>query len=514
MSKFREPGILEKKLGLHTNPGVFWGSTTLIVLFVTITLIFHESVEEYFTLLQHNISEKLGWFYTFAINTILVFALYLGISKYKNIRIGGQNAKPEFSFWSWFSMLFNAGIGLALMFYSVAEPILHYSKPPIGETKTIESAQLAMNITFLHWGIHGWAVYAIVGLSVAFFAYNKGMPLSIRSVFYPIIGEKIYTWIGDIIDIVAVVATLFGLATTLGLGIKHINAGLFYLFNLPQTSYFQVFLIIVITLFATISVVLGLQHGIRRLSILSSSLILILMVFMLFNGPTTFILDLFVQNIGNYVQNLPKLGTWSSAFISGEWKAGWTIFYWGWWFAWAPFVGIFIARISRGRSIREFIFGVILAPSLAVFVWITIFGGTALYEEIFENGHIVEAVNDNISTSMYVLLEKFPLKGISSVFVILASVVFFVTSSDSGSLVVDFITTGGKHNPPVKQRIYWALMEGIVASVLLLGGGLIALQTGSLATGIPVAIVMLFVCFGLKKGFDEYLQKEDKDKKE
>ncbi|MEX0812843.1 MAG: BCCT family transporter [Chitinophagales bacterium] len=506
MSKFKEPGRLEKKLGLRTNPTVFWTSALLILFFVLLTLIYQDSVEQFFTELQLNISQKMGWFYILAINFILVFAIYLGFSKYKHIRIGGQDSKPEFSFLSWFAMLFNAGIGLALMFYSIAEPILHYSNPPYGTAETTASAQLAMGLTFLHWGFHGWAVYAIVGLSVAFFAYNKGMPLSIRSVFYPIIGERIYTWIGDLIDIIAVVATLFGLATTLGLGIKHISAGLFYLFDWPQTPEFQVFLIMLITLFATISVVLGLQHGIRRLSILSSGLILVLMLFMLIAGPTLFIVNSFVQNLGFYLQNLPELGTWSAVYTPGDWQAGWTIFYWGWWFAWAPFVGIFIARISRGRNIREFIFGVLLAPTLAVFVWITVFGSTALHEELYGAGGIVKAVNANLSTSMYVLLERFPLQGISSVFVILAGVIFFVTSSDSGSLVVDFITTGGQHNPPKRQRIFWALIEGIVASVLVLGGGLIALQTGSLATGVPVAIVLLFVCFGLKKGFDEYLK--------
>lgn len=512
MTKFREPSTLEKKLGLQTNPTVFWVSSGLIVLFVILTLIYQSSVEEFFTNLQANIAEKLGWFYILSINIILVFAVYLGFSKYKHIRIGGPKARPEFSFLSWFAMLFNAGIGLALMFYSVAEPILHYSNPPYGEAETIESAKLSLGITFLHWGVHGWAVYAIVGLSVAFFAYNKGMPLSIRSVFYPIIGDKIYSWQGDLIDIIAVVSTLFGLATTLGLGIKHINAGLFYMFDLPQTANFQVFLIMLITGFATVSVVLGLQHGIRRLSVLSTWLAAILMLFMLIAGPTLFILDSFVQNLGFYIQELPALGTWAAVYNPSDWQAGWTIFYWGWWFAWAPFVGIFIARISRGRQIKEFIFGVLLAPTLAVFIWITIFGGTALHEELFHGGGIVEAVNANLSTAMYVLLERFPFSSISSLFVILAGVVFFVTSSDSGSLVVDFITTGGKHNPPVKQRIFWALMEGIVASVLVMGGGLIALQTGSLATGVPVAVVLLFLCYGLIKGFDEYLSSPDKTK--
>lgn len=507
MNQIKKQGKIEEILGLKTNPNVFWGSSFLIITFVSLTLIYQDSVEDFFTNLQANISEKMGWFYILSINVVLVFAIYLGFSKYKNIRIGGNDVKPEFSIISWFSMLFNAGIGLALMFYSIAEPMLHYSRPPYGKSESLASAKLAMGLTFLHWGIHGWGVYAIVGLSVAFFAYNKGLPLSIRSVFYPIIGDKINTWRGDLIDLVAVVATLFGLATTLGLGIKHINAGLHHVFGLAQTTGIQIALVMIITLFATISVVLGLQGGIKKLSLFSSSLIVILMAFMLIVGPTLFILDSFVQNLGYYFQNLPELGTWASVYKKSDWQNGWTIFYWGWWFAWAPFVGIFIARISRGRTIKEFIFGVLFAPSLAVFIWISIFGSTAFHEEIFGAGGIVAAVQNNISTSMYVLLERFPLSTISSIFVILAGIVFFVTSSDSGSLVVDFITTGGNHNPPKRQRIFWAMMEGVVASALLMGGGLVALQTGSLATGIPIAIVTLFLCYGLKKGFDEYLEK-------
>ena len=505
--KTKEKSSLERIFGIKANPTVFLSSALLILIFIIVSLSNIEKVEFFFEELQLNISKKLGWFYILSVNIILIFCIYLGFSKYRNIKIGGANAKPEFTYKSWFAMLFNAGIGLALMFYSIAEPISHYAHPPYGNGETIDAAQLAMGITFLHWGVHGWAVYALIGLSVAFFAYNLGMPLSIRSVFYPILKERIHGKIGDIIDIIAIVATIFGLATTLGLGIKHINAGLFIVLDIPQTTLVQVLLIIIITAFATISVVLGLQHGIRRLSLLSTFLIFVLMTFMLIVGPTLFILDGFVQNLGFYIQKLPSLGTWSATFKNTDWQSGWTIFYWGWWFAWAPFVGIFIARISKGRTIAEFILGVILAPSLAVFIWISIFGGAALNIEIFGSGGIVKAVDENIATSMYVLLEKFPFSAISSVFVIIAGVIFFITSSDSGSLVVDFISTGGKLNPPKKQRIFWAILEGVVAAILLMGGGLVALQTGSLVTGIPIAIVCLFLCFGLKKGFDEYLKR-------
>jgi choline/glycine/proline betaine transport protein len=475
----------------------------LIALFVALTLIFLEKTGNLFQDIQGFISADFGWFYVLSVNIILFFVIYLGFSRFNSIRIGGQDAKPEFTTFAWLSMLFNAGIGLVLMFYSVAEPISHFSHPPYGEAGTIESAKRALNLSYLHWGLHGWAVYGLMGLAIAFFCYNRGLPLGIRWVLYPLLGDRLKgTW-GHAIDIMAVVSTMFGLATTLGLGIQHINAGLNYLFGITESVGVQVGLIIIITLFATISVVSGLHRGIQSLSKIASVMAILLMLFMLIVGPTLFILNTMVQSTGRYLQSLIGTGTWTEVFEGTHWMNDWTFFYWAWWFAWAPFVGLFIARISKGRTIGEFIMGVVLGPTAAIIAWICIFGATAFHIELFGDGGISEAVDANISTALFSLLEQFPLSYFSILFVVIAGVIFFVTSSDSGSLVIDFITSGGKQKTPVRLRIFWALTEGLVASVLLLGGGLAALQTGSMVTGLPVCVLMLFVCRSILKGLKE-----------
>lgn len=477
---------------------------------MVITLINQESAIEVFKQTQTFISEKFGWFYVLAVNIILIFSIYLGFSRFKDIRIGGPNAKPEFSNFAWLSMLFNAGIGLVLMFYSVAEPVLHFSNPPYGEAGTLVAAKNAMNITYLHWGLHGWGVYALMGLAIAFFAYNKGMPLGIRWILYPLLGDRLKGPLGHIIDVMAVVSTMFGLATTLGLGIQNINTGMNYLFNLAESVEVQVVLIGIITLCATLSVVSGLHKGIQALSKVASVMAIMLLVFMLIVGPTVFILKSTVQSTGSYLQSLIGAGTWTEAYRKTHWTHSWTFFYWAWWFAWAPFVGLFIARISKGRTIKEFILGVIFAPTAAIILWISIFGNTAFYIELFGAGGIVEAVNANTTTALFKLLEHYPLPYFSILFVVIAGIIFFVTSSDSGSLVIDFITSGGKEKTPVQLRIFWALLEGVVAAVLLYGGGLIALQTGSLVTGLPVCIIMLLGCIALRKALKQYLEAKNK----
>lgn len=447
-----------------------------------------------------------------AVNIILLTCIYLGFSRFKNIRLGGHDCKPEFSTWAWLSMLFNAGIGLVLMFYSVAEPILHFSNPPYGEAGTLLAAKNALNISYLHWGFHGWAIYALMGLSIAFFCYNKGFPLGIRWILYPLLGDRLKGRIGHFIDIMAVVATMFGLATTLGLGIQHINSGMHYLFGIAENANVQVILIAIITLCATASVVSGLHKGIQILSKVASVMAIILMAFMLIVGPTLFILGSTIQSTGYYLQNLIGTGTWMEVYLGTNWMDSWTFFYWGWWFAWAPFVGLFIARISKGRTIKEFIFGVVLAPTAAVIAWISIFGSTAFHIELFGQGGITESVNENITTALFSLLEHFPLSVYSIFFVIVAGVIFFITSSDSGSLIIDFITSGGKEKTDVRLRIFWALLEGVVAAVLVFGGGLIALQTGSLVTGLPVCVLMLFVCYSIIKALREYQDDAKPDK--
>ena len=483
---------------------MFFPSAGLIVVFVTLTLMYQGSISSFFETTQAFIATKFGWLYVMAVNIILLICLYLGFGRFKNIRLGGPDCLPEFSTWSWLSMLFNAGIGLVLMFYSVSEPIMHFSNPPYGEAGTILAAKNALNISYLHWGFHGWAIYALMGLSIAFFCYNRGLPLGIRWVLYPLLGDRLRGPIGHFIDVLAVVATMFGLATTLGLGIQHINSGMHYLFDIAENANVQVILIAVITICATISVVSGLHKGIKMLSKIASVMAIMLMVFMLIVGPTLFILGSTVQSTGYYLQNLIGTGTWMEVYKGTHWMDSWTIFYWGWWFAWAPFVGLFIARISKGRTIREFVFGVVLIPSAVSIAWISIFGSTAFHIELFEQGGMSEVVNENIATALFSLLEHYPMHLLSIFFVVVAGVIFFVTSSDSGSLVIDFLTNGGREKTNVWLRIFWALLEGVVAATLVFGGGLIALQTGSLVTGLPVCILMLIMCYSILKALRKY----------
>ena len=458
----------------------------------------------FFENIQSFIATKFGWLYVIAVNIILLFCIYLGFGRFKNIRLGGADCKPEFSTWAWLSMLFNAGIGLVLMFYSVAEPIMHFSNPPYGEAGTITAAKNALNISYLHWGFHGWAIYALMGLTIAFFCYNRGLPLGVRWVLYPLLGDRLKGPIGHLIDIMAVLATMFGLATTLGLGIQHINSGLSYLFDIAESANVQVMLIAIITVCATASVISGLHRGIKILSKIASIMAILLMTFMLLVGPTLFILGSTIQSTGYYLQSLIETGTWMEVYEGTNWMDGWTFFYWGWWFAWAPFVGLFIARISKGRTIKEFMMGVLFAPTAAIILWISIFGSTAFHIELFGQGGITEVVNQNIATALFSLLEHFPMPLLSIFFVVIAGVIFFITSSDSGSLIIDFITSGGKEKNDVWLRIFWALIEGVVAAALVYGGGLVALQTGSLVTGLPVCILMLIMCYSLIKALRKY----------
>ncbi|NER82971.1 MAG: BCCT family transporter [Leptolyngbya sp. SIO1D8] len=496
--------------GFDFHPEVFLVSAGLILLFVGVTLIFREPAENAFGKIQTFIAEGMGWFLILSVSIYLGVAIILAFSKFGKIRLGGQNAKPDFPTFAWIAMLISAGMGIGLMFWSVAEPIYHFQDPPavIGAIEPLsqEAAQQALGITFFHWGLHAWGIYAIVGLSLAFFAYNWGLPLTIRSVFYPILGDRIYGWPGNAIDILAVASTLFGLATSLGFGVQQVNAGFNFLVGLPINTPIQVGLIAIITGFATASVVSGLDAGVRRLSELNMILAAIFMSFVLLVGPTLFILGSFVQVVGYYFASLPTLSFWTETFEGTAWQNSWTVFYWGWWISWSPFVGIFIARVSRGRTVREFILGVLLLPSILTFLWMSVFGGTAMSMELNGlQGVISNAVSENVATALFVMVQQLPLTAITSFVGIVLVVVFFVTSSDSGSLVVDSLTSGGKLDSPVPQRVFWAVMEGVVAAVLLLGGGLQALQTASIATGLPFAIVLLVMCYSLYRGLSHEL---------
>ncbi len=482
---------------------VFYPSAIIIVLFISLTLFIGKPMEKIFNDIQTGMADYAGWFFVMAVNIFVAVAIYFALSKFSNIRLGGKDAKPEFSTFAWFAMLFSAGMGIGLLFFSVAEPITHFNTLPVEAANDAEQAQNAMTYTLLHWGLHAWAIYALVGLALAFFAYNKRLPLTIRSVFYPLLGDRIHGIFGDIIDVVAVVATLFGLATSLGFGVGQVSAGINHLFGIPDTTNTEVLLIAGITLAATVSVVSGLHNGVRILSELNMRLGLIFLVALLILGPTLLLLGGFIQNTGSYLQSFFEIATWGETYTQTDWQNSWTMVYWAWWISWSPFVGIFIARVSKGRTIREFILGVMLVPTLLTFLWFSVFGGSALYLELNGIGNISEAVEANIATALFVMLEEFPLAFITSIIGIILVTSFFVTSSDSGSLVIDSITSGGKLDAPVGQRIFWAISEGAVAATLLIGGGLKALQTAALTTGLPFTIVLLIMCYSLYLGLRE-----------
>jgi choline/glycine/proline betaine transport protein len=497
---------MKKYFDIH--PPVFWPSVILLIVFIAITLIIGDPMEQIFDNIQNWISKNFGWFLVLVVNFYLIFTLYFAFSRYGKLRLGGRNAVPEFSRGSWFAMLFSAGMGIGILFWSVAEPIYHFTEPPLGKGENIQAAQEAMKTTFLHWGLHAWAIYTLVGLALAFFSFNRNMPLAFRSIFYPILGEKVYKWPGDVIDILAVMATLFGLATSLGLGVKQVSAGLNHLFSSPDTLTTRVILIIAITGAATISVVSGLNHGVKKLSEMNINLGAVLLVFIIILGPTVFILDSYAQNIGNYLSGFFDKSLWTESYRQTNWQNQWTIFYWSWWISWSPFVGMFIARISRGRTVQEYVLSVLIVPTLLTFLWITAFGGSALYLELNGTADIIAAVKDNVATSIYHLFENFPLAQVTNFAAIVLVISFFVTSSDSGSLVVDAFTSGGKLKSPVGQRVFWASMEGAVAAILLVGGGLKALQTAAVATGLPFAVILIVMGVSLLKGLRKEYEKE------
>ena len=506
----------EKKsiFGLEVNGPVFFTSSILIIIGITLTLIFKENAETYFESIQNSVSDFGGWFFVLCVNVFLVFILFIAFSRFGQIRLGGKDAEPEFKTLSWFAMLFSAGMGIGLLFWSIAEPINHFGNPPMAEGGTQAAAKEAMNFTFLHWGLHAWGIYALVGLSLAYFTYSRGLPLTIRSVFYPFLGDKIYGIIGDIIDIFAVLATLFGLATSLGFGVQQVAAGLSHVFGISSGITTQVLLIGGITAVATLSVILGVDKGVRVLSEWNMRIAVVLLVLVVVLGSTLFIFESYLENLGNYASSLFEISLWNESYTDTNWQNDWTVFYWGWWIAWSPFVGMFIARVSKGRTIKEFILGVLIVPTLVTFFWITAFGSSALHDVLGGNEILVNAVNEDVSTALFVFLENFPFSSILSVIGIVLIIGFFVTSSDSGSLVVDSLTSGGKIDAPVGQRIFWAVAEGAVAAVLLIGGGLGALQTASVATGLPFAFILLIMCYSLYKGLNEETKKRQRKEKQ
>lgn len=492
-------------LGLQINKPVFFSSVLIIILSISLVLIYQEQAKEVFLSVQNGIAGAAGWFYVLCMNVFIIFLLIVAFGKFGQLRIGGPKAKPEFKRLSWFAMLFSAGMGIGLLFWGVGEPITHFANPPGMAGTTPEAANKAMDLTFLHWGFHAWAVYALVGLSLAYFTYSRGLPLTIRSVFYPFLGDRIYGRLGDTVDVFAVLATLFGLATSLGFGAKQMAAGLNHLWGIDSGHMTQVILIFGVTAVAIVSVVLGVDKGVKVLSEWNMRIAVVLLLLVVILGPTIFIFQSFIQNTGSYVSHMVELSTWTESFLPGSWQNDWTTFYWGWWIAWSPFVGMFIARISRGRTVREFILGVLIVPALVTFFWITAFGSTGIHYILLGDDSLLHAVDADIATALFVFLENFPLAAVLNVVAIVLIAGFFITSSDSGSLVVDSLTSGGRTDSPVGQRVFWALSEGAIAAVLALGGGLVALQAATIATGLPFAIILLFMCYALFKGLNEDL---------
>jgi choline/glycine/proline betaine transport protein len=484
----------------RVNRPVFIASALLIVGFIIFGSLFGELAGEVFNQLQSFITHRFRWLFIILMNVAVVFSLYIALSRYGDIRLGHQTEHPEYSLLSWFGMLFSAGIGIGLLYWGTAEPLYHFMSPPMGQAETVETAKQAMSISFLHWGIHAWALYCVVALSLAYFHYRRGLPLSIRSVLYPLIGQKIYGKWGHVVDTLAVFGTMFGVVTSLGLGAMQINAGFSNVFGIPNNVPVQLCLIAIITAMATLSVMMGLDKGIKRLSDINIVLTVLLLGFMLFFGPTQFIIDSFIENIGNYVSQLIPLGFWSEAYSNTDWQANWTIFYWAWWVSWSPFVGIFVARISRGRTIREFIFGVLFIPMLLLFFWFTTFGGSAVHMELMGNYGLIEAVKADYGSAIFKLIEYYPLTKPLTLVIVVMIMLWFVTSSDSASLVIDMLTAGGDTNPPKIQRLFWALSQGVIAAVLLVAGGLSALQAVAIIAGFPFAIVVFVMMYCLWRG--------------
>ncbi len=490
-------------LGLDIHNPVFLVSAISTVAMVLLVLLFQEGAAEMFGALRPWLTSTFDWVFMGAANLFVLFCLFLVVTPLGSVRLGGVDAVPDYSYLGWFSMLFAAGMGIGLMFFGVLEPVYHFQNPPLGIDAEDTGAARAMGMaaTIFHWGLHPWAIYAVVALALAFFTYNRGLPLTLRSAFYPILGDRVWGWPGHVIDTLAVFATLFGLATSLGFGAEQATAGLGYLFDVPGGDTTKVVLILLITAAALISVLAGLEAGVKRLSEINMMLALLLLTFVIVVGPTMEIFTGFFGSLGSYVANVVPLSNWVGREDT-DFMHGWTTFYWAWWISWSPFVGMFIARVSKGRTVREFVICVLIIPTLVCVLWMNAFGGTAV-SQFLNDGYtgVTETVaNWAPELSLFKMLEPMPLSGITSFIGIVLVIVFFVTSSDSGSLVIDTITAGGKIDAPVAQRVFWCTFEGLVAIALLLGGGLSSLQAASIATGFPFALVLVAMCYSIWRG--------------
>lgn len=481
-------------------PAVFWPAALIVAAVAGLTIAFPGPAERFIGTVQTHVVSAFGWYYVLIVAGFVAFSIWVGIGRWGDITLGQDDDEPQYKLGTWFSMLFAAGMGIGLVFWGVAEPLSHYADPKPGVDGTpIQVAQTAMTQTYLHWGVNAWAIYVVVGLALAYTIHRKGRPVSIRWALEPLLGDRVRGRLGDAVDVTAVVGTVFGVATSLGLGVLQIAAGLEHAGIVRSSTGLQVVLIIVVTAAATLSVVSGLDKGLKWLSNINVSLAGVLMVLVLVLGPTLFLLREFVQSIGNYLSSFLSLTFNVSAYSGAEgeaWQASWTTFYWGWWISWAPFVGVFIARISRGRTVREFVGGVLLVPTIVTFLWFSVLGGSALYQELFGGGGLVgpdgEVVPEN---ALFDLISGLPGGAVLTIGAIILIALFFVTSADSGALVVAMLSAGGHPDPGARLRVIWAALVGVLAIALMLAGGLTALQTAAILIALPFSVVVIGMVF-------------------
>jgi choline/glycine/proline betaine transport protein len=490
----------------HVQRWVFWPSAIVVLGFVAVALVAPRATEAVFTGIQSVIVADFGWYYVLVAAGFVAFAVWIGFSRFGDIVLGKDDERPEFGMLSWLALLFAAGMGIGLVFYGVAEPLSHYASPRPGTTGSPQAlAQAAMTVTFLHWGLHAWAIYVVVGLALAYAIHRRGRPVSIRWALEPLLGARVKGGWGNTIDVIALIGTLFGVATSLGLGVLQIGAGLEHVGIAQNTRTLQIVLIVVVTGLAIVSLVSGVGKGMKWLSNANLALAAVLLIAVLALGPTQFLLGEFVQSLGDYAQRFIGLAFDVSAYAgkTGQrWQATWTTFYWGWWMSWAPFVGIFIARISRGRTVRQFVLGVLLVPTLLTFLWFSVMGGSALYAELTGSQHLVGPGGSvNVEAVLFELLGHLPAGGALVIGAILLIGVFFITSADSGALVMAMIATGGELEPRNRLRIFFAVVTALVGTALLLTGGLTALKTAAITTALPFSVVMVLMCWSTVVAF-------------
>lgn len=493
-------------IGKLKENSVFIISLLLTLLFIIWGVFFTENLTKITDIIYNGTINNLGWIYIGATFFFVVFSIYLLFSKFGHIRLGKATDRPDFKTPSWLAMLFGAGMGIGIVYWSVAEPVTHFTTPPFGEGYTIDSANTAMSYTFFHWGLHPWAIYTVIGLALAFFQYNKRLPAAISSVFYPLLGDRIYGPLGKTIDILSVFATVFGIATSLGLGALQVTAGMHSIFNVPNTLLVQIIVIVVATIIFLISINTGLEKGIQYLSNGAMIISFAILILLLIVGPTLTIIKVFFNTTGMYLNDFIQMSLRLKPFGEGEWIASWTLFYWAWWIAWAPFVGMFIARISRGRTIKEFVIGVLIVPTLGTCIWMSIFGGSALDLVVHSDNHdLAEFIADNVSLAIFTFFEHLPLSSFLSILGFALVAIYYVTVADTATFVLGMLSEGGTLNPSNKIKMTWGIIQSAVASVLLISGGLEVLQTASIVAALPFAIIMLFMSYSLLRGLTSEL---------